>query len=342
LTLLTPRDAFADHRHVASGLRFHSKKGDAAPRASITIPTYRRPDLLWATIGSALHQRTDMPYEIVVVDNDSSGESFEAILPQLRTINDANFRYYVNADNIGMFGNWNRCIELAEALWATILNDDDVLYPEFLQVMFATLDAHPSIDGLVCRKAEFFHGTGRVSPDPAKWTTRLRTLLQSIRFDRNSLMHVTPRKMFFGNDLRNSLGFVFRKETVIAIGGYKPEEFPAADYFFYIRYCIKYNLYWLHRTLAAIGMGENESMKMDTLMRYMYQGAEVRESLASSIVPASWLKMHPALTSYSMDHMEKLWDVKFDWPRVERELNIKLPPPSLNRIRMFRLTHGGY
>ena len=179
-------------------------------------------------------------------------------------------------------------------------------------------------------------------PDLRSFRTRIRSWMQGVRFDKNRLMKVTAEKLFFGNDLRNSLGFVFRKEDAIALGGYKPEEFPASDYLFYLRFALKYDLYWFHRTLASIGMDENESMKMDTIERYMYQCADIRTTLAGVAVPASWMKMHPALTAYSMAHMEKVWGVKFDWTAVEDRLGIKLPSPSLNKIRFFRLVNGGY
>ena len=33
-------------------------------------------------------------------------------------------KYYKNEKNIGMYGNWNRCIELSNGEYLTILNDD--------------------------------------------------------------------------------------------------------------------------------------------------------------------------------------------------------------------------
>ena len=78
MSLLSYRDAFADHAGISSTLLFRSGAIPPAPRLSITIPTFRRPELLLETVASAVHQITDIPYEIVIVDNDSSGEGFAA------------------------------------------------------------------------------------------------------------------------------------------------------------------------------------------------------------------------------------------------------------------------
>jgi glycosyltransferase involved in cell wall biosynthesis len=339
---LSCRDAFADYRHVVSALRFRSPCDGPPPLLSITIPTYRRPTLLKEAIASAVRQATDIPYEIVVVDNDESGAGFTAIEDELAEITGVRLSYYVNSGNTGMFGNWNRCIELAKAPWVTILNDDDLLYPAFVQTIFAKLAAHPTIDGIVCRQAEFYRDRNLTVPDPDALRTRIRARVQGLRFDRHGLMKVTPKKLFFGNDARSSLGFVFRQAAATAVGGFDPQDFPAADYYFFVRFAMRYQLCCFYRTLAAVGIGDNESMKIETVARYLYQCAEIREALADVAVPSSWLRMNPALTAHALANMEKVWNVKLDWRQVERDLNITLPEPSLNKVRLYRLMHGGY
>jgi hypothetical protein len=39
---------------------------------------------------------------------------------------------YKNEFNIGLYGNWNKCLTLAKGKWITILNDDDLLENNFL------------------------------------------------------------------------------------------------------------------------------------------------------------------------------------------------------------------
>lgn len=342
MSILSHRDAFADFADVASDLTLTTAPVPSDLKLSIVVPTYRRPELLMKTIRSALDQKTTVPYEIVVIDNDPDGAGFAAVRDQLAKLQAVPLRYFVNARNIGMFGNWNRGIELAAAPWVTILNDDDLLMPGFVDGIFSTLAKRPEIDGIVARKLEYRHHTGEVKPDPTNWRFRLKDRINRLRFDKDRLRQVLPKHLFFGNELHNSLGFVFRRDAVISIGGYKPEEFPAADYFFYIRFCRAYRLFWYFRVLAYIGIGENESMKPDTLMQYMYQGAEVRDALAGTEVPRDWFKLHPLMTSLTIKHMESVWGYTFDRAEVERRLHISLPPPRSFKIRWARLVRLSY
>ena len=44
-----------------------------------------------------------------------------------------NIRLIRNQKNIGMFGNWNKCIKEAKGTYVTILNDDDLLNYNFVE-----------------------------------------------------------------------------------------------------------------------------------------------------------------------------------------------------------------
>ena len=68
-----PEDCFAAYRQVPSELVIDGG-ALATPAITIAIPTFRRPDLLREAISSALSQRTDCPYEVIVVDNDTDRE----------------------------------------------------------------------------------------------------------------------------------------------------------------------------------------------------------------------------------------------------------------------------
>lgn len=77
-TLSFDTDMLSYHDGFAQGDNVHSsiiKQGETAthPLVSIMIPTCRRPSQLREAIVSALAQDTDIPYEVVVVDNDSEG-----------------------------------------------------------------------------------------------------------------------------------------------------------------------------------------------------------------------------------------------------------------------------
>ena len=70
---------------------FGNRKNEVV--VSIMIPTYKRPSLLRKAIESALNQRTDTEYEVVVIDNDNE-TSDDAINQLLNIFGDERVSYY--------------------------------------------------------------------------------------------------------------------------------------------------------------------------------------------------------------------------------------------------------
>lgn len=343
MNALPCRDAFADHKETPTDCRLEVGPATAAPKVTIAIPTFRRPDVLLEAVASALGQRTDVPFEVLIVDNDPDPAASAAIIASLPSSPAHPLRYCVNATNIGMFGNWNRCIELARGEWVTLLNDDDLLRPDYLQRMMALLAKRPDAGALTCQKDRHYRTSAPwTSPTPG-WKRRLWNRIKRRRWDRDGLVQVTPRTMFFGLELGNGLGFLFRRDTAIAIGGYYPEEFPTADGFFYVRYASEQPLYWSCETLADIGVGENESMRPETLGDAVTLLHTLRHLLIDrGVVPASWKRIDAQLTANSIHDADKEWHVKLDRGHFERELKTDLPAPDYRRVTLFRLLHGGF
>ena len=106
-------------------------------RLSIAIPTYRRAELLGDCLYS-LSQLHSLPeHEILIVENDAS--YIEKTLEVVRRYGHLPIVLYKNESNLGMIGNWNRCIDLSKGEYLTLLNDDDLLLPNWSSVMTACL-----------------------------------------------------------------------------------------------------------------------------------------------------------------------------------------------------------
>jgi glycosyltransferase len=341
---LNPRDAFRDTADVASTLvASRGPEGGDPPLVTIAIPTYRRPDKLVEAIGSALGQAGSHRFEVIVVDNDADGDAPGAVLDRLPARPAVPVRYFVNARNIGMFGNWNRCIELARGPWMTILNDDDLLLPDYLSRVLAIVARRPEVDGLVCSKLPFDWATRRVQQP--RWRVALKHLAFRWRFDRDRMLRVVPRRLFFGNEIDNGLGFLFKRELAVALGGYRAEEFPASDFFFYVRFCVRHGLFWLDEDLAYLGIGENESVKMATVEASLGLAQGFYETMAAHFVPRDWLRLVPQFTANQLEAYRRKFGMTFsaeERAAIEARMGFALPPPSFGRIRRFRLLHGGY
>lgn len=112
------------------------------PQLSICIPTYNRPDLLERALRSViLNVPADIAerVEVVVSDNSSDDASGRIVRPLLERWPGGG-RYVRHDPNVGMVGNFNECVRLAEGRWILILHDDDYLLPGALPSLVATTD----------------------------------------------------------------------------------------------------------------------------------------------------------------------------------------------------------
>lgn len=341
-----PRDNFSAFSNTPSELIWEvldQTPLDAAPRATVAIPTYKRFETLLDAINSARLQTCAVGLEIIIVDNEGHGEKASAVRAALGDLRGCSVRYFVNRSNLGMFGNWNRCIQLTRTPWLTILNDDDLLHPSFLERSFRALDRFPQADGVVCKKRTFDRRTTRsVSssrPVIDRLVSPLRFVLHKAAFH-GGVMTVDPRRLFFGNVLGNGAGFLFRRDAALDIGGYDVSEWPSADFLFYIRMAAGRRLLWLDETLAYVGLGDNESLAPEVLRRFVTQLHEVREKMIGNIVPLDWRQMMPLIAANHILTTELAWGVRLDPSDVGRELGITLPRPSLIRGQLQQLRFG--
>ena len=293
------RDAFKDWAHVRSDLRFEGED-QREPLLTIAIPTFRRGALLVEAVASAIAQDFNGAIEVIVVDNDPQSRGYEQLLAQLPQLRRANFRYYVNAENIGMFGNWNRCVELGRGSWHALLNDDDLLDASFVTSMLAIL-ADARIDGLVSRKRALDERNPQNAARLARRASLPVRILKRVRLEAQLFgkqqRRVSPRMLFFGNFLGNPVGLVARKADLIALGGYYPEDYPSADYYFLVRFAYYLNLHQTRGILASIRIAENESARPEVVRGFLAKDQVLRDRLTGVGVPGWWRGISPMLVA---------------------------------------------
>lgn len=113
---------------------------------TFAVPFYRGVEYLERAVRSAVGQSS--PDWRLVVSDDSPDGSGAAVVERAA---DARVRYSRNPHTLGMAGNWNRCLELADTGLVTLLHADDELLPNYTAVMAAGAAAHPDAAALFCR-----------------------------------------------------------------------------------------------------------------------------------------------------------------------------------------------
>lgn len=113
---------------------------------TFAVPFYLGADYLARSIDSALRQ-TDPLWQLVVVDEgvDPDGPRVVERFPDPRV------RYLRNPTPLGLAGNWNRCLDVADTDLVTLLHADDELRPNYVALMVAHATAHPDAAALFCQ-----------------------------------------------------------------------------------------------------------------------------------------------------------------------------------------------
>lgn len=155
-----------------------------SPIAVVCVPTYRRPAMLARTLDSLAAQRTDLPFRVVVVDNDARGRQGFALAERVLAGGPLRGLASVEPEQ-GNCNAINTCFRVAlaafpEARYLLMIDDDEVASPEWLGRMVEAAEDHrahlvggpvfpafaPGTSAAVARHPVFFPAYGRSGAVP--------------------------------------------------------------------------------------------------------------------------------------------------------------------------------
>lgn len=299
-------DNFSKYKNVKSEAIIEGKIRN--PKITIAIPTYKRNHLIKNALDSALNQKDFDNYEVIIVDNDDdfNNKELENIL---KKYNNEKISYYKNEKNIGMFGNWNRCIELAKGEYISILNDDDWLELNFLSEVSKYIDGKRGI------YTETIINDLRETK-PIVIESNLKKIVKNLYNSVKSIKKTRKLKImdfFYWNRSFGSLGILFNKDAMIDLGGYNEDFFPSTDYFFHVNYCLKYKILLLKKKLCNYRIEENESMKKSTAILWIEQGKNFRNFLIKEYLKnKKYIKENKIITECFKKSLN-FWNILIDY-----------------------------
>lgn len=295
-------DNFSKFKHVKSKL-ISGNTLRMSTLFTIAIPTYNRPHLLEKSINSAINQIGVNDFEVIVVDNGNDSSETKAVIDKYK--ND-NLYYYKNENNIGMFGNWNRCIELANGKYVTILNDDDWLSAEYLKTCLMHLG--PTIDGLYFNTNYEYFGEFN-SKHKRNKLDQIKKMLKIISSRKKKL---NLFDFFLGNKSAGTLGVLMRTEYLKNLGGYNPEYYPSSDYVLHANYCHNYNVYFINKKMNYYRIEENESAKQETLMGWEHVDNDIRNYFINVMGKRKrfLILLNKLIQENRIEWLEKTWNYR--------------------------------
>lgn len=303
------KNNFAKYKHINSNLLVGNTESILNPQITIAIPTYKRTHLIKEALDSAINQIGIENYEVIVVDNEASEEENETE-KLIKQYNNSKILYYKNEKNIGMYGNWNRCIELARGEYITILNDDDWLENNFLYEIAKETNNNEGIYTLTK-----IH-------DYRNKNIKQHFLKKYIKFIYKNLIKITKiRKLtlidfFYTNRSLGSLGILFKTDCLKKLGGYNEEWFPSCDYFFHTYYCNEFGVRLLKKELCNYRIQENESMKIETAKKWPKQTCIFRAYLIKYLsLDKNFIFFNEVITENLKKRINLTWNLNIPYKK---------------------------
>ncbi len=219
----------------------------------LVVPTFKRATLLRFALRSILCQQNLLDYEILVVD-DCPTRNDETETMMCSEFCQKNIAYYKNTKNLGQPGNWNKCIELSRSEWLIMLQDDDMLYPDFFSIIQKFMNLYGNQVGGYFPSVIQHEFVTDILPKREEQTITARI--------------IKLEDFIQGNVLgAGALGMTFRRDIAIRIGGCNTNSGPAVDYDFYNRYVREMNVVKLYGyPLGVWRTLENVSLKQSTVL----------------------------------------------------------------------------
>lgn len=287
------------------------------PEITIFIPTYKRSSTLKVAIESALNQMGTVEYEIVVVNNDPSGISGET-KEFLENYHSDRIYYYVNSENIGLCGNWNRGMKLARAEYVAIICDDDMLGPYFLESMMTAISEN--------------NRPGMVGVRYFSFNSKCLPVFQ--RPEKLQYRNVSKKDFFFCRSL-NITGMTVRRDLFYEIGGYAEEYYPNEDTNLIYQAILKDRVIDVEYPLAGYRKEVNLSLTAGTMNAIILMMEETRRNIAEHEPFARrWIQYFDKELLYGyIRSANAYWDLNIDYKPIFKHFGFEERKPSWIKMK---------
>lgn len=275
-------NCFEKYNSVTSNLLYGDLSAMPQPWLTVIIPTYKRYELFEQSLESVLTQyHTDFIWDVIVLDNEPYDGKPNRIEKLIRKLNNRRVLYYRNSENIRPADNFNRGIQLARGKWVTMLHDDDLLVANTLQNIGKLIEAYDTpqkpLGAIAAKYIQFEYDADQklAKADLAGMNAYLCN--QPLNYMLYPLTHTNVKVYGHIGGSVPSNGTTFRKEAVLAVGGFNEDYGISGDLILF--YNIE-NSYAVYQTMIPLGFyrwGCNSMISIDSTRRTIQDGYDFRE-----------------------------------------------------------------
>lgn len=290
-------DNFARKKSVKSILQYGNTEERRSPVISVIMPIFRNPEMFKKALDSVVSQDCSFEYEVIVVDNEPYDGSKNEALRYIESTNSNFIFYYRNTENIGMYENWNRGIELAKAQFITYCHNDDVFIPSALTRLNELQQRYG--ERLIASEFNLIDKDGAYIK---KMNPKRRV---GIFYQKEDFIY--SKYDIFLNNAGFGVGCLFSKRIMIELGGFNPEYYPSADYALFAKYIFQSGGVFNRIPTFNYRKSKNESYKAYT--SFVERDKFFRECMLDKMEIPRWLGnlIIKANYNYGLYNFEYKW-----------------------------------
>lgn len=203
------------------------------PKVSVLIPTYNYAYCIDEAIQSVLDQDLQ-DFELVVID-DCSKDNTDEVMQKYQ--GDKRITYLRNEKNLGLVGNWNKCLTYAKGTYIKLLCADDKFRDDLLGKMVGVMEQNPNVSLVVCNKEMF-----------GKSTARVKLPLQHLHSGREIIYNTLNSYGWLGEPTC----IMFRRSNLLSEGAFKKDLIWLPDWEMWIRQLSVGDAYFIPEPLAYV------------------------------------------------------------------------------------------
>ena len=303
------------------------------PKCTIAIPVYNRCEMVRKSLESALSQKV-RDLEILVVDNCSTDDTWKT----LNSYSDPRVRLVRNDSNLGLFGNFNRCLDLARGQYLRFLCSDDQLSPDCINREIKILDGHPNVALLNTRGQRVDENRNVLGIQANHLSPGIYPGLQAIHAIMWFLSH------YAYNPLNYPSGILLRRDTALQAGKFDTSMRMCGDVDFFLRVLEHGNLAVssdLGCSILVHSHQEGRKLSGDTALIKELMDLTERYRQLLEAAGAYW-RIKKQFTAYATGLAFKYWrtglkEEVFSHRQLVKNSGVSLSETTIAVLRMFVL-----
>lgn len=273
---------------------------------SLCVPTFNGAKYLRECLDSCLAQ-SHKNIEILIVDDCSSDTT--VVIATEYAKKDCRIRVVCNEKNLGLVGNWNRCVELAKGVWIKFVFQDDLIAPACLERMVAA--AQPDSSLVFCRRDFIFEeGTTQSARDAYLGG---QSLVERLFPDSTPVSARRFSEIVLNNMERNLIGeptaVMLHRRVFPQFGGFNPHLIVSCDTQYWIRVGIHTGVVPVPEVLASFRV-HGDSVSAQSLAKREYR-MNVLDELAvlhDVVFNPAYQPLRKAAAESGVDLVRQFWD----------------------------------